>query len=378
MPMPTPVTAPDAAPGLRLPAAYDLLDVPTGAGHRVLLQLERLGTPLGPVLTVQAPGVGYEGGRLALEAKRAADRLRFFVEAGTTASFLADLKDLGWDPADTDIRTIGVVLASETRLPAVTSPRWVRPPEVLAGMQPFSEAAAAARRGAAAGPAAAGGAGARLPADRAAAVLRAVRGEPVRVGPPGRSAPGPGRRSPPTEPPSPHARMSPMEFLVIGIIIAAIAVIGATALLYRARGRRRPVETPPAPPSVPSAAQEAPSGSGDTAVAERAPPSASPTVAEAEALPEIEVPEPTAGRLVRLRSRLSRSQGTLGQGLLKLLSRDKLDEATWEEIEDTLIAADLGVGPASELVARLRTRTRVQGARTVTRPARCCARSWSR
>ena len=156
-----------------------------------------------------------------------------------------------------------------------------------------------------------------------------------------------------------------MEFLVIGIIIAAIAVIGATALLYRARGRRRPVEAPPAPPAVPSAPQAAPSGSGDTAVAERAPPAASPTVAEAEALPEIEVPEPTAGRLVRLRSRLSRSQGTLGQGLLKLLSRDKLDEATWEEIEDTLIAADLGVGPATELVERLRTHTRVQGTRTV-------------
>ena len=156
-----------------------------------------------------------------------------------------------------------------------------------------------------------------------------------------------------------------MEFLVIGIIIAAIAIIGATALLYRARGRRRPVAAPPAAPSVPAADQGAPAGSVDSTVADRAPPVASPTVAEAEALPEIEVPEPTAGRLVRLRSRLSRSQGTLGQGLLKLLSRDKLDEATWEEIEDTLIAADLGVGPAGELVEKLRTRTRVQGTRTV-------------
>ena len=136
-------TAPDAAPGLRLPAAYDLLDVPTGAGHRVLLQLERLGTPLGPVLTVQAAGVRHEG---RVEARGGGGRLRFFVEAGTTASFLADLKDLGWEPADTDIRTTGVVLASETRLPAVTSPRWVRPPEILTGtqilvgMQSFPEA----------------------------------------------------------------------------------------------------------------------------------------------------------------------------------------------------------------------------------------------
>lgn len=130
-------TAPEAAPGLRLPAAYDLLDVPTGAGHRVLLQLERLGTPLGPVLTVQAAGSGHEG---RVEARGGGSWLRFFVEAGTTASFLADLKDLGWEPADADIRTIGVVLASETRLPAATSPRWVRPPEIFVGMQALPEA----------------------------------------------------------------------------------------------------------------------------------------------------------------------------------------------------------------------------------------------
>ncbi|MEY9925797.1 hypothetical protein ABH926_000417 [Catenulispora sp. GP43] len=107
------------AAALRLPAAYDLLDVPAAAGRRVLLQLERLGTPLGPVLTVPA-GHGVDG-----------SRLRFFVEAGTTASFLGDLKELGWEPADTDVRTIGVVLAADTPLPAAGSPRWVRPPETV-------------------------------------------------------------------------------------------------------------------------------------------------------------------------------------------------------------------------------------------------------
>jgi fused signal recognition particle receptor len=42
--------------------------------------------------------------------------------------------------------------------------------------------------------------------------------------------------------------------------------------------------------------------------------------------------------------------------LLSLLSRDKLDESTWEEVEDTLLTADVGVGPTQELVARLRAR----------------------
>jgi fused signal recognition particle receptor len=86
------------------------------------------------------------------------------------------------------------------------------------------------------------------------------------------------------------------------------------------------------------------------------------TIEEARRLPTLpERPEPTAGRMVRLRSRLARSQSTLGRGLLSLLSREHLDEDTWEEIEDTLLTADLGVAPARELVDRLRTRVRVEG-----------------
>lgn len=75
----------------------------------------------------------------------------------------------------------------------------------------------------------------------------------------------------------------------------------------------------------------------------------------------IERPETPQGRLVRLRTRLSRSQGTLGKGLLAILGRDKLDDAAWEEIEDTLLGADVGVGPTQELVEKLRTRLRVEG-----------------
>jgi fused signal recognition particle receptor len=79
------------------------------------------------------------------------------------------------------------------------------------------------------------------------------------------------------------------------------------------------------------------------------------------AAPVLEKPEGTKSRLVRLRERLSRSQGTLGRGLLALLSRDRLDEDTWEDIEDTLLTADIGVQPTQQLVERLRTRLRVEG-----------------
>jgi fused signal recognition particle receptor len=77
--------------------------------------------------------------------------------------------------------------------------------------------------------------------------------------------------------------------------------------------------------------------------------------------PAIEHPPPSAGRLVRLRSRLARSQSALGSALFGLLSRDRLDDQTWEEIEDTLITADMGVTPARELVSDLRTEVKVTG-----------------
>jgi len=80
--------------------------------------------------------------------------------------------------------------------------------------------------------------------------------------------------------------------------------------------------------------------------------------------PVLDRPAPVAGRLVRLRSRLARSQTSMGRGLLTLLSRDVLDEAAWEEVEDTLLSADVGVGATTEIVDHLRTRVRVLGART--------------
>ena len=48
---------------------------------------------------------------------------------------------------------------------------------------------------------------------------------------------------------------------------------------------------------------------------------------------------------------------------MSLLSRDDLDEATWEEVEETLLSADLGVAATMELMERLRTRIQVEGAR---------------
>jgi fused signal recognition particle receptor len=93
-------------------------------------------------------------------------------------------------------------------------------------------------------------------------------------------------------------------------------------------------------------------------------PEAPPQRPEAPAKPTLEKPPPSAGRMIRLRARLARSQSGFGTALLTLLSRDRLDDDTWDEIEEVLITADVGVTPARQIAADLRTRVKVEGTRT--------------
>ena len=104
-------------------------------------------------------------------------------------------------------------------------------------------------------------------------------------------------------------------------------------------------------------------GAADAAGDVIAPPA--PSRAPAPPAPEIEKPPPSAGRLVRLRDRLARSQSSMGSVLLGLLSRDRLDDDTWDEIEEVLITADVGVVPARQIVDDLRTKVKVLGVRDV-------------
>ncbi|GHG33564.1 MULTISPECIES: signal recognition particle-docking protein FtsY [Streptomyces] len=176
-----------------------------------------------------------------------------------------------------------------------------------------------------------------------------------------------------------------MELILAVVIALVVAVAVTSGLVISGRKKKQlpPAEPPSttptitAPPAEPHVGDEAETPREeprrtveevDLPTAEEAveTPAAleDPVVAEAPPAPEIEVPEPTAGRLVRLRARLARSQNSLGKGLLTLLSREHLDEDTWEEIEETLLTADVGVAPTQELVDRLRERVKVLGTRT--------------
>ncbi len=74
------------------------------------------------------------------------------------------------------------------------------------------------------------------------------------------------------------------------------------------------------------------------------------------ALWEVEVPEPAFGRLHKLRARLARSNNVFGKSLLGLLTSGSLDQQTWDDIEATLLGADLGVAATTELIAALKVR----------------------
>lgn len=93
-------------------------------------------------------------------------------------------------------------------------------------------------------------------------------------------------------------------------------------------------------------------------------PSTETVTATPEPVAPVERIDPAAGRLDRLRGRLARSQNTVGQGLLGLLGAGDLDEDAWEEIEDTLIMADLGSATTELVVDRLRAEIATRQVRT--------------
>jgi len=80
-----------------------------------------------------------------------------------------------------------------------------------------------------------------------------------------------------------------------------------------------------------------------------------PAVATPVAAPEIDYIAPTAGRLERLRGRLAKSQNAFGRSMLGLLGGGDLDEDSWEEVEDTLLVADLGPTTTASVTEHLRS-----------------------
>ena len=155
-------------------------------------------------------------------------------------------------------------------------------------------------------------------------------------------------------------------WLIVGVIL--LLVLGLVGFL--AVGRRRALRTGEQPPPVeaPPRGWEAPAkDAGDEPSATQVDIAAAPPEVELEEVelvpeaPALDRPEAPESRLVRLRRRLAGSNSSLSRGLLLLITRDRIDEDTWEEFEATLITSDLGVAPTTELVDSLRNKLRVEG-----------------
>lgn len=135
---------------------------------------------------------------------------------------------------------------------------------------------------------------------------------------------------------------------ILWIVLGVIVIVGVIAFAYRAsrRGGR---------PDAPSSVDVAPVRGDDPVDEADGDDSVGP---EPVAVETIERPEALGTRWTRLRARLA-SSGAIGNALLTVLSRGKLSEEDWEEIEETLLMADLGIGPTTELMDTLRREAKV-------------------
>lgn len=174
-----------------------------------------------------------------------------------------------------------------------------------------------------------------------------------------------------------HNPVAPI--ILAGIIVALVAAV--SFVVRSLKSSRTQNEVPPSTSVVPEAslpqaqesevegaqrsrdgpaaqtADHAAPSSGQVSTPEETP--ASGIEEERTESASIEVPESIPSRMGRLRARLARS-GALGKSLLSLLSRGDLSAADWEEMEDSLLVADLGLEATDELMEALHTRVKVE------------------
>ena len=152
-----------------------------------------------------------------------------------------------------------------------------------------------------------------------------------------------------------------MPAVVIILLVLAVAVLGASAGYVVTRGRRRDavLEPPITSPAVRS--------SMGTAVLDRTDRDVTPElqaeiedalavadVAPAEVEPEVIVRP-------RFRDRLGKARGLLGGYFGSVLGRSAIDQATWDDLEEALIRADVGIGTTTALLDELKTQVKAEG-----------------
>jgi fused signal recognition particle receptor len=132
-----------------------------------------------------------------------------------------------------------------------------------------------------------------------------------------------------------------MEIVILLAVLAALVVAGVAFVGLRSRGGTV-LEPPPAPPAEAPPVEAPP--------VEKAPPAQAPPV---EAPPEEQAPVAPPVR-PSFRDRLAKARGALG-GYLGSIRSHRVDSETWDELEEALIRADVGVAATQRILDDLRT-----------------------
>jgi fused signal recognition particle receptor len=150
-----------------------------------------------------------------------------------------------------------------------------------------------------------------------------------------------------------------MEIVIVLVVLGLLVAIGLGLVITRRRGAAPELEPPPTRPAprpteAPAPVAEAPVEVEEAPVVE-APPTEAPP---AEAPPVVEEAPPVKPRF---RDRLSKARGALSGYLGSVLSRPKIDDDTWDELEEALIRADVGVATTGDLLAAVKAQVSEQG-----------------
>ncbi|MGL4831547.1 MAG: signal recognition particle-docking protein FtsY [Propionibacteriaceae bacterium] len=136
-------------------------------------------------------------------------------------------------------------------------------------------------------------------------------------------------------------------------IVAAIAALILAAVSIIIVGNRKALDAGEAQSELPAEPTSEEIAEGELVDADEA------EAGEPDSV--LDVPEAPATRLTRLRRKLAATNNPFARGLLSLLAQDQISEDTWDDFETSLISADMGVGPTTQLTQKLRQRLAIDG-----------------
>ncbi len=165
-----------------------------------------------------------------------------------------------------------------------------------------------------------------------------------------------------------------MVAVILVVVVALVVVSAGVFAAVRVSGRAERRRSVAGEPTRPAAAQPV----APTTVAPPKDDAAPPTVEELEALlrapaaPEVEVappappetPETEVVERPRLRDRLGRTRSAFSGAFVRIRGR-KIDDETWDELEESLLSADVGMVTTTRLLDAVRTRAKEE---SVTEP----------